>query len=483
MLSSRTTHGTVHKRALAMICGLALCALGAPATALAAEVHVQADAIVFTAAPGETNSVGIALRPTEEAPNRYIVSDTAPITPGSGCYTEPEYNTTYCVAPAGPLPVRIDLGDMADSGGLSVPGTLAAGAGDDKLSGSSAGPQVLDGGPGNDEMIGDASPYCTAGLPDVGTDTFVGGDGVDFVDYSDQNVQSLAVSIDGIANDGGPGENDNVTPDVENVDGTSCGVNLLTGSGGPNRLRGKGMLNGLGGDDDLNGSGSDDVLNGGDGNDQLHGFGANDTLDGGPGNDFLEGGFDNDSLTGGLGVDSFAGDETASNTIGTGNDTINAQDGVAENVSCGPGSDVANVDASDTVAVDTQNLCEVIKRASGGGPGGGPPGAKPLISLATARLASGRTKVRLTLTCNISAAAGCNGTLKLVAKPKGKKSFALGSKLFSIDPGKKATITLSLSKKNRKALKKVKSIKVLLTATLKTDQGKKTVKVPATLKP
>lgn len=32
-------------------------------------------------------------------------------------------------------------------------------------------------------------------------------------------------------------------------------------------------------------------------------------------------------------------------------------------------------------------------------------------------------------------------------------------------------------------MKKVKSIKVLLTATLKTDQGKKTVSVPATLKP
>lgn len=284
----------------------------------------------------------------------------------------------------------------------------------------------------------------------MGADTFVGGEGFDFVNYREQNVNGLAVSIDGVANDGGPGKNDNVGTDVEAVDGTNCGVSVLTGSDGPNRLQGKGTLNGLGGDDELNGSSGDDVLNGGDGNDQLHGFGANDTLDGGAGNDFLEGGFDNDSLTGGLGIDSFAGDETAFNTIGTGNDTINAQDGVAENVSCGPGSDVANVDASHTVAVDTQNLCEVIKRASGGGPGGGPSGAKPLISLATARFASGRTKVRLTLTCNISAAAGCNGTLKLVAKPKGKKSFALGSKLFSIDPGKKASITLSLSKKNRR---------------------------------
>jgi hypothetical protein len=71
--------------------------------------------------------------------------------------------------------------------------------------------------------------------------------------------------------------------------------------------------------------------------------GANDdTLNGGNGNDTLAGGDGNDVLNGGLGVDDYFGQ--------AGDDTILANDGIAERISCGTGTNRADNDPIDIIA-------------------------------------------------------------------------------------------------------------------------------------
>jgi hypothetical protein len=80
---------------------------------------------------------------------------------------------------------------------------------------------------------------------------------------------------------------------------------------------------------------------------RLVGGEGNDLLVGGPGQDVFEGGNGSDQINGAGGGDIYDG--------GDGNDTINSRDANGENVVCGPGSDIANVDALDTTVG-----CEVV---------------------------------------------------------------------------------------------------------------------------
>jgi hypothetical protein len=82
--------------------------------------------------------------------------------------------------------------------------------------------------------------------------------------------------------------------------------------------------------DRLSGRGAAETIKGGRGNDRLSGGGGNDLLLGGPGAD---------RLTGGAGLDDFRG--------GAGKDSLNARDGKADRVDCGPGKDRAIVDPLD----------------------------------------------------------------------------------------------------------------------------------------
>src|SRR3954447_4185839 len=69
---------------------------------------------------------------------------------------------------------------------------------------------------------------------------------------------------------------------------------------------------------------------------------GNDTLEGGRGPDVLSGGSGIDHLTGFGGVDDYFG--------GTGNDTIESTDGLAERVSCGADADAVHNDFTDIIA-------------------------------------------------------------------------------------------------------------------------------------
>jgi Ca2+-binding RTX toxin-like protein len=196
--------------------------------------------------------------------------------------------------------------------------TVDGGAGDDYVSGDCGGyNECGDGADGNDTVLGGAgSDYADA---DGGTDTINLGSGIDQVSYPDRVytctpscatvAYPVSVTLDGVANDGGAGENDNVleTEDVGIYD-ACCSSAVTAGA----------------------------TIIGDAGVNALYGGSGNDIIDGGAGNDFLYG---------------YAGD-----------DTINANDGFADRVDCGDGNDTANVDEFDQVA----DNCETVNRTTRG---------------------------------------------------------------------------------------------------------------------
>lgn len=130
------------------------------------------------------------------------------------------------------------------------------------------GNDTLEGFGGNDLLLGGDGNDTLRGGP--GADDLDGEAGTDLGDYADQSV-GIVVSLDGLANDGSPGENDDVATSVENVTGGS-GADVLTGSAAANTL-----IGGLG-DDSLMGGGANDTLNPGAGNDQVAGDDGRDIV-------------------------------------------------------------------------------------------------------------------------------------------------------------------------------------------------------------
>jgi len=163
---------------------------------------------------------------------------------------------------------RADGGDGNDSitGGPGGDILLSGGAGDDQINGSvpalvgEDGGDVLDGGPGADALDGGpGNDRLTGG---TGVDDFNGGTGRDRALYEDKTA-AVAVTLNGRADDGVRGENDNVKPDVEDVGGGgqedtftgSTNANVLDGGSGEDYADGAG-----GSGDDLLGGRDRDVL-------------------------------------------------------------------------------------------------------------------------------------------------------------------------------------------------------------------------------
>ena len=147
--------------------------------------------------------------------------------------------------------------------------TLRGGPGDDEINGS-GGNDHIEGGDGNDKLRPDT-------YHGPGNDYVDGGAGIDTVDdwsIPDADYHPpVSVSMDGVANDGRPGEADNVV-NVEKIESHVSG----TLAGGP-------------GDDEFtvwaNVDEGNSTLLGNGGNDKLIAGDYQDTLDGGPGNDVL----------------------------------------------------------------------------------------------------------------------------------------------------------------------------------------------------
>jgi hemolysin type calcium-binding protein len=137
----------------------------------------------------------------------------------------------------------------------------------------------LDGGGGDDTLLNGVQSFgcnldCDGGFFRLarsefdGSDNYVGGPGDDVTRF-DARQDNLTIRLDGLANDGHPGENDNVQ--TESVVGGS-GADSITGDGGPNTLvggPGNDTLSGLRGADRLEGGRNNDSLVGGRARDQM----------------------------------------------------------------------------------------------------------------------------------------------------------------------------------------------------------------------
>jgi hypothetical protein len=190
------------------------------------------------------------------------------------------------------LPVSVDGGAGADQ--------LRTGSGADTLIGGD-GEDFLDAGAGNDTLDGGAGDDQLSG--GTGADRLIGGTGIDTGFYvATAAAPAPSVSLDGVANDGVPGEGDDFALDIEDVDlGGLLGVVPSASS--------------------LSGSAAANVLTT---------AGGNDTVSGGLGNDTID--------------------------SGAGDDAIDARDGFADRVTCGPGTDVVSADTLDVVSAS----CEAV---------------------------------------------------------------------------------------------------------------------------
>ena len=334
--------------------------------------------------------------------------------------------------------------------------TLAGGPGADDLDGEGgddevggdAGPDVVRGGAGNDTVSGDA-------YADPAADVVDGGAGHDTIEEwtqpSEDDNPAIAVSLDGAANDGRPGENDNVTG-VEDI--TSHANGTFVGSDAPEKITV--WANIANGPSTVKGNGGDDVLTGMD---------YDDTMEGGAGNDRIEGGLGHDVVTGGPGKDVLFG-EGDGNYCGIyeckipfGNDTIDARDGEADQVDCGTGNDTAIVDALDTVA-----NCEKVD-VGAGKPGGGGGKADGLAVKTRAKRAKLLAKG---LSLRVACAGACRVGAKLTLKGR-----TVGTGKGTLIAAGTAKVTVRLSKAGKRRLRRAGKASLKLRVTVTDAAGAK----------
>ena len=468
----------------------AFAVMALPAAANAATISYDSSgALNYQAASGEKNYFGYS-----NDGGRLSISDSG--TNGNISYPagacEPGW-VNYDVLCDMPTAVKVDLGDNQDiadgsttfTGPASIDGgagpdtlrhgafapnpiTLSGGPGDDSVTGG-AGPDTLNGGdgvdtitgrdsadqinagPGNDKLLGDAVNVDRAG------DVLDGGDGVDTVegDWSKNldEKERLNVTLAGGADDGRPGENDDLRS-VEKVVTNSAGN--YSGSEAADDI-------------DINQVTEASTVNGNGGDDRLDLSDADDTIDGGAGADRIEGGYGNDTITGGPGADALYGDEPQGECSyiyckpPSGNDTINARDGEADTVDCGVGpGDVANVDAIDNV-----QGCETVNK-SGGSNNEGSDNNGPIAT--EMGIQFGKVKLRKALASGVPVTVTGPGPGKVTVKARrGKKVVATGS--GKVNAQGVAKLKLKFNKAGKKALKRAKSARLTIDVTFKPDGG------------
>jgi hypothetical protein len=397
----------------------------APAVAGASTVRQEG----YFAAVGETNNLTV----TDNGTTLTFVDPGAAITATEGCLpagVNPAGTPVVC-------PQYFLLAILLDDGNDQT--TFAGrfdvleidqfgGSGDDTLRGAEAAPNLFFGEPAN-FLLGEA-----------GADTLVGGPGgSDVADY-ERVTASVDVSLDDVANDGEAGEADNVMSTVERIT-TGSGNDTITGDAADNVLSagaGNDSIRGGAGNDAVEGGIGSDALSGGDGDDDLYPGntvagvpdGA-DTVAGGAGLDYavvyaegpapayapldvsirlndeaddgiagegdnyrsdiedlasVRGGHDTLTGTGAINIlSTSSGNDSLSGGAGNdvlrsaaGDDTIDARDGYADRVDCGPGADTALVDTLDQVSPS----CETVQPADVGNANDIPEDAPPTVAFA-----------------------------------------------------------------------------------------------------
>lgn len=376
--------------------------LAVAAPAGAAQLRLDGSTVVFQAAAGEANHQTVA--PDNFAAGAVQFSDVYPIAVGAGldCDTSTAggWHFASCGLP-GVAAIRLESGDGDDAvrvspnipfgGAISADGgpgnddlqgsfggaavTFFGGDGHDKIVGGTS-DDVLHGGPGNDDIdgyngndqvFGDDGDDRLSGGQLFSSDLLDGGAGNDTIDadwYDNNNpTNSVTVTLDGVADDGRPGEGDNVVR-VETIK-TRQAARLVAGSDAVIF--------------DVTGTASGSTtLIGSPGADRLRSFDYDDTIQGGAGNDDIEGGNGHDTIDPGPGQDSVIADAGPNSCDffvcrGVyGNDVINARDGEVDTIDCGPGNDRVVADKVDVLA-----NCETIDVGGSTPPGKTPPGKTP----------------------------------------------------------------------------------------------------------
>ena len=344
---------------------LAFVAAASPAAAYAGTADFDGEDFTYTAAPGEANGIGAQTTDAcgELAAPCFAFFDSADydMAPPQGCADDQSLGIV-CPIPAS---VTIELGDQLDFVvDWEGPSTVHAGEGADVIRGKGGddvllgdeGADVLVGGPGDDAIHGGDGPdiletYHGGIDPSdtAGSDLLFGGSANDTVSY-EARTDPLTITVDGVADDGAPGESDDIRLDVEVVQGSESD-DVMAGGDEPNVLIGGGgddVIRGGGGDDDIGGAEGSDLVLGGEGADIVAGGGEDDTVHGGPGHDRLYGEWGE-----GCGLRLCVG----------GADTIIADDGERDHVECGDGTDEASLDRVDTTLIIGPD-CENVRRAS-----------------------------------------------------------------------------------------------------------------------
>jgi Ca2+-binding RTX toxin-like protein len=441
-------------RLAGMLLALALaCAAAVPAVAAAGTVAINGSTVVFTDPAGADNRVDVDAGRTIDCPVAAVwcveIEDDLgpPASSDPRCVSDGLFTTTCALAVPGAIVVDLGAGadllaSMTDAGEVL---TGRGGPGNDELHGRT-GTETLDGGDGDDQLYPDDNPYSMS-VPPPGPDSIAGGPGTDQVWYL-EHQSAVRVSLDGVANDGGANDVDNVLPDVERIVGSGH-ADVLTGSAAANEIDARD---------------GDDRITGGGGDDKIYGNNGNDALDGGDGNDTLVGNNNDDTIVGGPGVDSFNGDGAGGGFfVVIGNDTIDAADGSAEPVACGPGADTAKVDASDQVASDPDNACENVQRTS----------ARTARFLRLGPLTLKGATARMNVTCR---ATSCRGrlTLRTANKVRAgdvKRTLTLGRASFRLRARQSRAVPIRLTRDARALMRRTRRVRVTAIATSTRPQG------------
>ena len=351
----------------------ACAALAVPSSAVGATVEVLQTTgetnkaeLVFTATAGEGNQLTVSV--AGESSDTYdirLLDTAANVAPGTGCSgggapgvpvscalhkpVPQQYSTcvkTFCIpfiGSAWDVRMRFSLGDagsLLDAGSIPnppptvppnsltaaspIPITVTPGAGNDTVI-TAGGADVVRANAGSDRVrTGEGADEILGGLAPDGADDVDLGGGVDTFDYSERS-STVLYSADGAANDGAPGEGDNLVDAEAFFSGS--GDDVLKGGGARGGTFPVDHLFGAAGDDVVIGGSGNDLLGGGTGSDRILGGGGNDRIFDVPGSrSGVDGG--DDKAGGGAGDDEIAlglGDDVGRG--GAGNDVADAGPG------------------------------------------------------------------------------------------------------------------------------------------------------------
>ncbi|HEX2085614.1 MAG TPA: calcium-binding protein [Solirubrobacteraceae bacterium] len=467
-----------------LITTLGCAALALPGAASAATITEAGGTLVFRTGAGETHSGSLQAGQDASTITFYTGAGTAEVTSAPPACEVFDHGAVTCPTPAA---VRYELGDgddryatsfdlpkglrvHVDGGagadwlqGHDLDETLLGGDGADRVEGST-GDDVVDGGAGDDKVEGYSGRDRVSGgagndvlYPDgyeePAADVVDGGPGIDTIesDYVTRDPDALqpqvAITLGGGADDGRPGEGDDLRG-IERLVLSSPG-GRVAGSDAAEYVK----LHQVGENGELIGNGGDDELRAGDGADRV---------DGGAGDDELDGGFGDDTIVGGPGRDRISAD-LAGGDCGPlwckypyGNDVVEARDGETDSIACGAGEDRVLADPGDAVAPD----CEQVERSGGES---GPQDQRPVVETvartggASLRYAT-PTKLGAALRkgLEVSVAGVARGT-KVVAKA-GRRTVASGR------TNAKGIATLRFTKAAKRRLARKRSVKLTILA-------------------